>query len=107
MPGMTSVPRKGRRDFELTNCLNEAGTDCGTIEMPSSHGVHHPGAFNGRRLLNGSLSPTTQRRRRGHRPDDRGGIRTEPEGANHGAAPEIGESGIPSPTGPASVDTQG
>ena len=28
MPGMTSVPRKGRRDFEPANCLNKAGAEC-------------------------------------------------------------------------------
>src|SRR6266567_6351545 len=28
MPGMTSAPRKGRRDFEPANCLNEIGVDC-------------------------------------------------------------------------------
>ena len=28
MPGMTSAPRKGRRDFEPANCLNEIGADC-------------------------------------------------------------------------------
>ena len=28
MPGMTSMPRKGRRDFEPANCLNESGMDC-------------------------------------------------------------------------------
>ena len=28
MPGMTSAPRKGRRDFEPANCLNETGADC-------------------------------------------------------------------------------
>ena len=28
MPGMTSVPRKGRRDFEPTHCINETGMDC-------------------------------------------------------------------------------
>jgi len=28
MPGMTSAPRKGRRDIEPANCLNEAGADC-------------------------------------------------------------------------------
>jgi hypothetical protein len=33
MPGMTSVSRKGRRDFELTNCLNETGADCRTVKI--------------------------------------------------------------------------
>ena len=28
MPGMASVPKKGRRDFEPANCLNENGADC-------------------------------------------------------------------------------
>ena len=28
MPGMTSAPRKGRRDFEPANCLNRTGADC-------------------------------------------------------------------------------
>jgi hypothetical protein len=28
MPGMTSAPRKGRRDIEPANCLNKAGADC-------------------------------------------------------------------------------
>src|ERR1700690_1364305 len=28
MPGMTSTPRKGRRDFEPASCLNETGVDC-------------------------------------------------------------------------------
>ena len=28
MPGMTFAPRKGRRDFEPANCLNETGADC-------------------------------------------------------------------------------
>ena len=28
MPGMTSAPRKGRRDLEPANCLNETGVDC-------------------------------------------------------------------------------
>ena len=28
MPGMTSAPRKGRRDFEPANGLNETGADC-------------------------------------------------------------------------------
>jgi hypothetical protein len=27
MPGMTSAPRKGRRDFEPANCLNGTGVD--------------------------------------------------------------------------------
>ena len=28
MPGMTSAPRKGRRDTEPANCINETGVDC-------------------------------------------------------------------------------
>ena len=32
MPGMTSVPRKGRRDFEPANCLNETGMDCDKVQ---------------------------------------------------------------------------
>jgi hypothetical protein len=28
MPGMTSAPKKGRRDFEPANCLNETGVEC-------------------------------------------------------------------------------
>ena len=35
MPGMTSAPRKGRRDIEPANCLNEGGADC---ERISAHG---------------------------------------------------------------------
>jgi hypothetical protein len=31
MPGMTSAPRKGRRDFEPANCLNETGADCQSV----------------------------------------------------------------------------
>ena len=31
MPGMASVPRKGRRDFEPANCLHETGTDCARV----------------------------------------------------------------------------
>src|SRR5882724_9169461 len=31
MPGMTSAPRKGRRDIEPANCLNKAGVDCGRV----------------------------------------------------------------------------
>jgi hypothetical protein len=40
MPGMTSAPRKGRRDFEPANCLNKAGADC--------HKVQAQGAASGR-----------------------------------------------------------
>ena len=32
MPGMTSAPRKGRRDFEPANCLNETGVDCTKVQ---------------------------------------------------------------------------
>jgi hypothetical protein len=32
MPGMTSAPRKGRRDFEPVNCLNETGADCNKVQ---------------------------------------------------------------------------
>ena len=32
MPGMTSTPRKGRRDFEPANCLNETGVDCTKVQ---------------------------------------------------------------------------
>jgi len=33
MPGMTSAPRKGRRDFEPANCLNETGVDCTKVRV--------------------------------------------------------------------------
>ena len=32
MPGMASAPRKGRRDFEPANCLNETGVDCTKVQ---------------------------------------------------------------------------
>jgi hypothetical protein len=32
MPGMTSAPRKGRRDIEPANCLNETGVDCTKVQ---------------------------------------------------------------------------
>jgi hypothetical protein len=32
MPGMTSAPRKGRRDFEPANCINETGVDCTKVQ---------------------------------------------------------------------------
>jgi len=32
MPGMTIAPRKGRRDFEAANCLNEIGVDCTRVQ---------------------------------------------------------------------------
>src|SRR5664279_5231976 len=32
MPGMTSAPRKGRRDFEPANCLNETGVECTKVQ---------------------------------------------------------------------------
>jgi len=32
MPGMTSMLRKGRRDFEPANCLNETGMDCDKVQ---------------------------------------------------------------------------
>ena len=32
MPGMTSAPRKGRRDFEPANCLNETGVGCTKVQ---------------------------------------------------------------------------
>ena len=32
MPGMTSAPRKGRRDFEPASCLNETGVDCTKVQ---------------------------------------------------------------------------
>ena len=32
MPGMTSAPRKGRRDFEPANCLDETGVDCTKVQ---------------------------------------------------------------------------
>jgi hypothetical protein len=33
MPGMTSAPRKGGRDFEPANCLNETGVDCTEVRV--------------------------------------------------------------------------
>ena len=33
MPGMTSAPRKDRRDFEPANCLNETGVDCTKVQV--------------------------------------------------------------------------
>jgi hypothetical protein len=39
MPGMTSAPRKGRRDFEPANCLNETGVDCTRVQAQGfAHG---------------------------------------------------------------------
>jgi hypothetical protein len=32
MPVMTSVPRKGRRDIEPANCLNETGIECDKVQ---------------------------------------------------------------------------
>ena len=32
MPGMTSAPRKGRRDFEPANCLDETDVDCTKVQ---------------------------------------------------------------------------
>jgi hypothetical protein len=36
MPGMTSVPRKGRRDFEPANCIHETGMDCEQVRAQGS-----------------------------------------------------------------------
>jgi hypothetical protein len=39
MPGMTSAPKKGRRDFEPANCLNETGVDCTRVQAQGfAHG---------------------------------------------------------------------
>src|SRR6266404_6017720 len=106
MPGMTSAPRKGRRDLEPVNCLNKAGADCETVRTKSDHGVYHPGAFNGGRLPNGSLSPTTQRRGGGDRRGYSHRIRSQLGGTNQESASSNGVWAIPGATGEAGLDTQ-
>ena len=36
MPGMASVPRKGRRDIEPANCLHENGTECTKVRAQNN-----------------------------------------------------------------------
>src|SRR5882724_12851126 len=107
MPGMTSAPRNDRRDFELGNCLHETGADCETIGTESGRGIYHLGPSDGRRLPNGSLSPTAKGRGGRNRRDDGRRIQSQPGGANHRPASTACDRTIPRATGAAGVDTQG